>query len=360
MAASSKSKKSPVRTSAPSGAAGAIALGADNVKIKQSILRHLTYTLARDTHTAAPRDWWISTALAVREHVLARLIVTQGVHNDQNVRRLYYFSLEYLMGRLMENNLYNTGLVESTVTALRELGVDFEKVRDQEVDMGLGNGGLGRLAACFLDSLATQDYPAIGYGIHYEFGLFKQEFVNGNQIEHPDSWMIFGTPWEVMRPEYAQLVKIYGQVENVFDDRGNYRPKWVNARTILGVPYDIPIAGYATKTVNLLRLWRSRSTEEFDLQAFNSGGYMEAFTRTTKPRQARSCASYSSTSLSPARCATSFVATSAIRARATTGIISPTRLPSSSTIRTPLSPCLNSCASSSTRKTCHGITRGTS
>ena len=276
MAAPSKSKKSPVRTSAPSGAEGALSLGADKSKFKQSILRHLTYTLARDTHTAGPRDWWISTALAVREQILARLIVTQGVHNDQNVRRLYYLSLEYLMGRLMENNLYNTGLVETAATALKELGVDYATVREQEVDMGLGNGGLGRLAACFLDSLATLDYPAIGYGIYYEFGLFKQEFVNGNQIEHPDSWMIFGTPWEVMRPELAQQVQIYGQVENVFDDRGNYRPKWVNARTILGVPYDIPIAGYNTKTVNLLRLWRSRSTEEFDLQAFNSGGYVEA------------------------------------------------------------------------------------
>ena len=276
MATSSKSKKSPVRSTAPSGAASAIALGADNSKFKQSILRHLTYTLARDTHTAVARDWWISTALAVREHILARLIVTQGVHNDQNVRRLYYLSLEYLMGRLMENNLYNTGLVEAAAGALKELGVNYEEIREQEVDMGLGNGGLGRLAACFLDSLASQDYPAIGYGIHYEFGLFKQEFVNGHQIEHPDSWMIFGTPWEVMRPEYAQEVQIYGQVENVFDDRGNCRPKWVNARTILGVPYDIPIAGYGTKTVNLLRLWRSRSTAEFDLQAFNAGGYMEA------------------------------------------------------------------------------------
>ncbi|MFT3780379.1 MAG: glycogen/starch/alpha-glucan phosphorylase [Nibricoccus sp.] len=276
MAAPTKSKKSASRSSTPSGAEGAIALGADNGKFKQSILRHLTYTLARDTHTAGIRDWWISTALAVREHVLARLIVTQGVHNDQNVRRLYYLSLEYLMGRLMENNLYNTGLVTAAANALRDLGVDFEKVREQEVDMGLGNGGLGRLAACFLDSLATLDYPAIGYGIHYEFGLFKQEFVNGHQVEHPDSWMLFGTPWEVMRPEYAQKVQVYGNVENVFDDRGNYRPKWVNAKTIMGVPYDIPIAGYGTKTVNLLRLWRSRSTEEFDLQAFNSGGYMEA------------------------------------------------------------------------------------
>lgn len=249
---------------------------ADTAKFKQSILRHLTYTLARDTHTAQPRDWWISTAMAVREHILARLIVTQGVHNNQNVRRLYYFSLEYLMGRLMENNLHNSGHFEVAVTALKELGIDFATIREQEVDMGLGNGGLGRLAACFLDSLATLDYPAIGYGIHYEFGLFRQEFVDGHQVEHPDSWMVFGTPWEVMRPEYAVGIQLYGRVENVFDDRGNYRPRWVDTKSVQGVPYDIPIAGYGTKTVNLLRLWRSRSTEEFDLQAFNSGGYVEA------------------------------------------------------------------------------------
>ncbi|MDX2187574.1 MAG: glycogen/starch/alpha-glucan phosphorylase [Opitutaceae bacterium] len=267
-----KSKKS---TTTPAAAESAAAV-ADNGKIKQAILRHLTYTLARDVHTATKRDWWIATAMAVREHVLARLISTQGVHNASNVRRLYYLSLEYLMGRLMENNLYNTGQFDAAVSALKELGVDFEEIREQEVDMGLGNGGLGRLAACFLDSLATLDYPAIGYGIHYEFGLFRQEFVDGHQVEHPDSWMIFGTPWEVMRPEYAVSVQIYGNVENVFDDRGNYRPKWVNTREVLGVPYDIPIAGYGTKTVNLLRLWRSRSTEEFDLAAFNSGGYVDA------------------------------------------------------------------------------------
>ncbi len=248
----------------------------DKEKFKRAILRHLTTTLARDTETAKERDWWIATAMAVREQILSRLIVTQRIHNDQNVRRVYYLSLEYLMGRLMENNLYNSGHYEIAVSALKDLGKDFESIRAQEVDMGLGNGGLGRLAACFLDSLATLDYPAIGYGIHYEFGLFKQEFVNGHQVEHPDSWMIFGTPWEVMRPEYAQLIQLYGQVENVFDDRGNCRPKWVNAKTVLGVPYDIPIAGYGTSTVNLLRLWRSRSTEEFDLATFNSGGYVEA------------------------------------------------------------------------------------
>ncbi|HEY9154718.1 MAG TPA: glycogen/starch/alpha-glucan family phosphorylase, partial [Opitutaceae bacterium] len=250
--------------------------GGDTAKFKQSILRHLTFTLARDIHTARQRDWWIATAMAVRENILARLIVTQGVHNNNNVRRLYYFSLEYLMGRLMENSLYNSGQFDVAVNALKELGIKFDDIREQEVDMGLGNGGLGRLASCFLDSLATLDYPAIGYGIHYEFGLFRQEFVNGHQVEHPDSWMIFGTPWEVVRPEYAVNIQLYGRVENVFDDRGNYSPRWVGTKSVLGVPYDIPIAGYGTKTVNLLRLWRSRSNEEFDLAAFNSGGYVDS------------------------------------------------------------------------------------
>jgi glycogen phosphorylase len=279
MPASSKSKKSAVAAdivSATPFSADAHPVANDSVKLKQAILRHLTYTLARDVHTATTRDWWIATAMAIRETILARLIATQAVHNDQNVRRLYYLSLEYLMGRLMESNAYNTGHFDDVVTALKELGIDYHELREQEVDMGLGNGGLGRLAACFLDSLATLDYPAIGYGIHYEFGLFKQEFVNGHQIEHPDSWMIFGTPWEVLRPEYSVTIQIYGQVENVFDDCGNYRPRWVNTKNVMGVPYDIPIAGFGTKTVNLLRLWASRSTEEFDLAAFNSGGYVEA------------------------------------------------------------------------------------
>lgn len=278
MAAVAKSKKttSNPKSSAAAAAPGVTPVAGAAVHLKQSILRHLTYTLARDTGTAAPRDWWIATAMAVREQIHARLIVTQGVHNDQNVRRLYYLSLEYLMGRLLESNLYNTALFPAAKEALTELGVDFETIRESEVDMGLGNGGLGRLAACFLDSLATLDLPAIGYGIHYEFGLFKQEFVNGHQVEHPDAWMIFGTPWEVIRPEYTLNIQLYGEVENVFDDHGNYRPRWVKTRTILGVPYDIPIAGYGTKTVNLLRLWASKSTEEFDLAAFNSGGYVEA------------------------------------------------------------------------------------
>ncbi len=246
------------------------------VILRALILRHLTSTLARHAEGATPRDWWVATALAVRDTIHERMIETQAEHAKGNVRRLYYFSLEYLMGRLFGNNLIATGLLETAQAALKSLGQDFEKIRESEVDMGLGNGGLGRLAACFLDSLATLDYPALGYGIYYEFGLFKQEFVNNQQVEHPDNWIIFGSPWEVVRPEYTQEVRIFGRVDNVFDDRGSYRPRWVDTKTILGVPHDIPTAGYGTKTVNLLRLWASKSTEDFDLAAFNRGGYVEA------------------------------------------------------------------------------------
>jgi starch phosphorylase len=246
------------------------------VILRSLIERHLVSTLARHAGSATPRDWWVATALAVRDTIHERMIETQGVHNGSNVRRLYYFSLEYLMGRLFGNNLLATGLLDHAQRALESLGQDFDLIRDSEADMGLGNGGLGRLAACFLDSLATMDYPALGYGIYYEYGLFKQAFLNGHQMEHPDNWIIFGSPWEVMRPEYIQEVRLFGRVENVFDDRGNYRPRWVETKTILGVPHDIPIAGFGTKTVNLLRLWASKSTEDFDLEAFNRGGYVEA------------------------------------------------------------------------------------
>ncbi|MBL9218394.1 MAG: glycogen/starch/alpha-glucan phosphorylase [Opitutaceae bacterium] len=240
------------------------------------IKRHLISTLARHEGSATPRDWWVATALAVRDTIHERMIATQAVHNLNNVRRIYYFSLEYLMGRLFGSNLLATGLMDTAKAALKSLGQDFEKIREAEMDMGLGNGGLGRLAACFLDSLATQDYPALGYGIYYEFGLFRQAFEKGHQIEHPDNWMLFGDPWEVARPEYTQTVQFYGRVENVFDDSGNYRPRWVGTKTILGVPHDIPTAGYGTGTVNLLRLWASKSSEDFDLAAFNRGGYVEA------------------------------------------------------------------------------------
>jgi starch phosphorylase len=240
------------------------------------IQRHLTSTMARYAPSATARDWWIASSLAVRDTIHERMIATQMVHNAQNARRIYYFSMEYLMGRLYDSNLLATGLTEAVRTALTSLGVNFDQIRETEVDMGLGNGGLGRLAACFLDSLATMDYPALGYGIHYEFGLFQQEIVNGCQVEHPDRWMLFGNPWEIIRADYTQEVKLYGKVINAFDDHGNSRPKWIETRTVLGVPHDIPTAGFGTKTVNLLRLWASRSSDDFDLAAFNSGGYVEA------------------------------------------------------------------------------------
>jgi starch phosphorylase len=250
--------------------------------VKEAILHELKFSLAHDVPSATKRDWWLATSKAVQERIIERMIATQAVHNQQDVRRVYYLSLEFLMGRLFSNSLYNAGIHDETEAALRELGLDMDELRGEEYDMGLGNGGLGRLAACFLDSLATLDYPAVGYGIHYEFGLFRQEFSNGHQIELPDDWMRFGTPWEIVRPELTQEIKLYGNVENIFDDKGNYVPRWVNATKILGVPYDIPIPGYGTNTVNFLRLWESRPAEKINLEAFNRGGYSEALAAKTQ------------------------------------------------------------------------------
>jgi len=250
--------------------------------MKESILHHLKFSLAHDTQTATKRDWWLATSKAVHERIIERMIATQAVHNHQDVRRVYYLSLEFLMGRLFSNSLYSARIFKETIEALKELGLDYNELRGEEYDMGLGNGGLGRLAACFLDSLATLDYPAIGYGIHYEFGLFRQEFNNGHQIELPDDWMRYGTPWEIVRPEYTQTVHLYGHVENIFDDKGNYVPHWVDTQKIIGIPYDIPIPGYGTNTVNFLRLWESRPSEKINLEAFNRGGYSEALSEKTR------------------------------------------------------------------------------
>jgi len=244
--------------------------------LKSLIRNHLKFSLARDAQTASKRDWWLATSKAVQSIIIERMLATQAVHHKQNVKRVYYLSLEFLMGRLFSNSLYSAGIFEIMEVALQELGLDTELLRKEEYDMALGNGGLGRLAACFLDSLATLDLPAIGYGIHYQYGLFKQEFRNGHQVELPDAWQHFGTPWEIVRPEHAVQIQLYGEIENVFDDRGSYVPRWVNTRKLVGVPYDIPIPGFGTSTVNYLRLWESRASEEFDFDAFNRGGYTEA------------------------------------------------------------------------------------
>ncbi|MCB1091074.1 MAG: glycogen/starch/alpha-glucan family phosphorylase, partial [Verrucomicrobiae bacterium] len=252
--------------------------GLDNsvASIKQSIRDHLVHTLAVDVDTASSHDWWIATCMTVRDRILERSSNTRHVHRSGNVKRLYYFSLEYLMGRLLENNLISIGVFEATDQALREMGRSLGEVIDKAPDMGLGNGGLGRLAACFIDSLATLDLPAIGYGINYEFGLFRQSFVDGRQVESPDDWRRWGNPWEICRPDRAVEISLYGRVEHQFDDLGEGRMVWTDTRTMLGVPWDLPVAGYGCGTVNFLRLWESRASKDFDLNTFNEGGYVEA------------------------------------------------------------------------------------
>jgi starch phosphorylase len=244
--------------------------------LKQEILSNLVHHQAHTPESATRGDWWRAMCIAVRSRILERASVVHTAHTDQNVRRVYYLSLEYLMGRLLENNLVNMGLLDDCREAIKELGQDFEDLVDAGTDLGLGNGGLGRLAACFLDSLATLDLPAVGYGINYEFGLFRQEFVDGKQVESPDEWRRFGNPWEICRPEYSVEVPVYGRVENQFDELGQGRPVWTGTRSILGVPWDVPIVGWGGSTVNYLRLWESTASRDFDLDVFNRGGYVDA------------------------------------------------------------------------------------
>ncbi len=239
--------------------------------IQECTSAHLRFSLARLPESATFRDWWLATSLMARDFLVERFLATHEEQKRGGVRRLYYLSLEYFLGRLLRQNLLNLGLWDRTAEALGRLGVDLEEVCQEEGEMGLGNGGLGRLAACFLDSLATLRLPAIGYGIHYEFGLFQQDFSRGYQIERPDDWHRFGSPWELIHPEIAQTVHLYGRTEH---EEGGCR--WSGCRDILGLPFDIPIAGFGGKTVNLLRLWSAKSTREFDLDAFNRGGYFEA------------------------------------------------------------------------------------
>ena len=243
---------------------------------KEAILRHLDRTLGTNEDTNNINAWWRATCLAANEHIFSKLHSTHHVHAEKDMRAVNYLSVEYLMGRLLLNNLHNLGLFEAAEAALGEAGLSLTDICEEEPDMALGNGGLGRLAACFLDSLATLDYPAVGYGIHYEHGLFRQEFFEGQQIERPDSWREYGNPWEVCRPHSVQHVSLYGYVETVFDDEGNTSKVWHPGQIIRGVPWDIPIVGYDSSSVNVLRLWESRATEHFDWHAFNAGSYQDA------------------------------------------------------------------------------------
>ena len=248
----------------------------DKDQLKASIVRHLRSTLGTSEQKASPDAWWKATAAAVNEQVYERLTRTQQTHFKKDTRAIHYLSAEFLMGRLTSNNLHNLSLYKVCEEALGELGLELTDLCEQEPDMALGNGGLGRLAACFIDSLATLNYPAVGYGIHYEHGLFRQEIQDGRQIERPDSWREYGNPWEICRPESVQEIPLYGYVETVFGDKGGLKKVWHAGRKIKGVPWDIPVVGFGGHTVNILRLWESRASEFFDWDVFNAGGYIDS------------------------------------------------------------------------------------
>jgi len=234
------------------------------------------YTLSKDQYTATMHDNFMALSLAIRDRLVERWIKTQQGYHKKNVRRVYYLSMEFLIGRLMGNNMYNLGIEKQAFEALDELGLDVEAVRDQEVDAGLGNGGLGRLAACFLDSMASLGIPAHGYGIRYDYGIFHQKIKDGFQIELPDEWLRNGNPWEFARPENTVNVRFYGRTHIDYDNKGKGTSKWIDTQDVLAVPYDFPVPGYKNDVVNTLRLWSARGTEEFDFDYFKSGDYEHA------------------------------------------------------------------------------------
>jgi starch phosphorylase len=244
--------------------------------LKNGFLDDLFYVQGKFPALATKHDYYMALAFAVRDRMLQRWISTAAAYTKQASRTVAYLSAEFLIGPHLANNLINLGIFDRVKQCMTELGLNFEELLQQEEEPGLGNGGLGRLAACFLDSLATLEVPAVGYGIRYEFGIFHQEIVDGWQIEKTDKWLRFGNPWELVRPEWAVEVKLGGTTEQYTDERNRLRVRWVPHKTVIGVPYDTPILGYHTNTANTLRLWRSEAPESFDFAIFNSGDYYGA------------------------------------------------------------------------------------
>jgi len=239
--------------------------------VKKTFNRHLHYTVIKDRHVATPRDYYFSLANTVKDHLVSRWIKTQQYYYETDPKRVYYLSLEFYMGRSLTNTMINLGIQGACDEALYQIGLDMEDLEEQESDAGLGNGGLGRLAACFLDSLATLGMPAYGYGLRYEYGIFSQVIKNCEQVEEPDDWLRYGNPWEKGRPEYTVPVNFYG---TVVEEDG--RRKWVNTQVVLAMPYDNPIPGYNNNVCNTLRLWSAKSPLHFNLKVFNTGDYIQA------------------------------------------------------------------------------------
>jgi len=248
----------------------------DGYSISNQFAEHLEFILVRDKVTATPDDAYFALSLSVRDRLVRRWLRTQQRYKDLDVKRVYYLSLEFLMGRLLGNALINLNFYDECYNILKDDGYSLEDIRDLENDMALGNGGLGRLAACFLDSMATLELPAFGYGIRYEYGIFKQDIINGYQTEKPDNWLSYGNPWEILRRNLVFRVKFHGKVNYYNDSSGRLRFDWIETDDVLAVAYDVPVPGYRTNTVNNLRLWQAKATSEFDFQMFNSGNYIEA------------------------------------------------------------------------------------
>lgn len=244
--------------------------------LEESLRYHIRYTRGKDLNRATNKDILHSLALAVRKYIIDEMLNTEQRYANSDAKRLYYLSMEFLVGRSLENNLNNLGIYDLCREILLKLDIDPASIFDSEPDPALGNGGLGRLAACFMDSLASLDMPGFGYGINYEFGLFKQIIENGYQVERPDQWLSLESPWLIERAEESCIVPMYGHIEKGKDRSGNYRHLWKGWNFIVGIPHDLPIVGYGGKTVNFLRLYSARSSNEFDIEIFNRGDYMKA------------------------------------------------------------------------------------
>jgi starch phosphorylase len=244
--------------------------------LHKSLLDHLTYSFAKDKYSATKRDKFNTVVLSVRENLVEQWMKTQQQYYYKDIKRIYYLSLEFLLGRLLRNYIINLDLSDTYSKAVDVLGVRYEEILEHEWDFGLGNGGLGRLAACFLDSMATLQYPGYGYGIRYEYGIFSQKVKNGYQLESPDNWLRYGNPWEFPRPELIYPVRFYGRVNTITGENGRFRMEWINTDNVMAMAYDYPVPGFHNNTVNTLRLWSAKSSREFHLEYFYSGDYIKA------------------------------------------------------------------------------------
>jgi starch phosphorylase len=244
--------------------------------LSNQFAENLEFRLIRDRITATGEDAYFALSLAIRDRLVRKWLRTQHQYNQKDVKRVHYLSLEYLMGRLLGNSLINMDYYEECYKILKEDGYSLEEIREFENDMGLGNGGLGRLASCYLDSMATLELPAFGYGIRYEYGIFNQAIENGYQTEYPDSWLQKGNPWDILRRDLEYRVKFYGKAIKVQNPDGSYKFEWVDTEDILAVAYDIPVPGYKNNTVNNLRLWQAKACSDFSFKDFNAGDYVAA------------------------------------------------------------------------------------